>query len=91
MCFLPYAESEFAKRFGNPVLRSVPFGPTEPRRGFSTAPPFCDWRKKGLSPVKDQVSVDRERERESCQLLFCKLTSHRTPISVFSASWDFWW
>ncbi|XP_070622349.1 cathepsin W-like [Erythrolamprus reginae] len=52
--FSDLTESEFAERFANPVLRSVPFGPTEPRRSFSTATQFCDWRKKGLSPVKYQ-------------------------------------
>ncbi|XP_058016259.1 cathepsin W isoform X1 [Ahaetulla prasina] len=52
--FSDLTESEFAKRFGAPVLRPVPFGPTELRRAFVTTPRFCDWRKKGLSPVKDQ-------------------------------------
>ncbi|KAG8146715.1 hypothetical protein E2320_013824, partial [Naja naja] len=71
--FSDLTESEFAKKFGNPVLQAVPFGLTEPPRSFMAAPQFCDWRKKGLSPVKAQVSVDREkvldctyRSREGC-------------------------
>ncbi|XP_060550378.1 cathepsin W [Pantherophis guttatus] len=47
-------ESEFAKNICTPALRPGPFGPTEPRRSFTTAPRFCDWRKKALSPVKNQ-------------------------------------
>ncbi|XP_032090354.1 cathepsin W isoform X1 [Thamnophis elegans] len=57
--FSDLTESEFAKRFGNPVLRSVPVGPRELRRGYSTATRFCDWRKKGLSPVKYQGETCR--------------------------------
>ncbi|XP_026543367.1 cathepsin W [Notechis scutatus] len=52
--FSDLTESEFAKKFGNPVSKAVPFGPMEPPRSFTGAPRFCDWRKKGLSPVKDQ-------------------------------------
>ncbi|XP_026572215.1 cathepsin W [Pseudonaja textilis] len=52
--FSDLTESEFAKKFGNPVLKAVPFGPMEPPRSFMGAPRFCDWRKKGLSPVMDQ-------------------------------------
>ncbi|XP_070807158.1 LOW QUALITY PROTEIN: cathepsin W [Pituophis catenifer annectens] len=52
--FSDLTESEFAKNICTPALRPGPFGPTEPRRNFATAPRFCDWRKKGLSPVKSQ-------------------------------------
>ncbi|KAM6435079.1 cathepsin W [Liasis olivaceus] len=53
--FSDLTESEFAEKFGNPVLQTPPSVQTQPPHSPLKEPKSCNWTKAGvMPPVKDQ-------------------------------------